>query len=199
MDSIGWNECQLVTEVANVDYRVAEKLCDLFADGETVPFIARYRRHITGGMEAGEIRLYHRSWIKAKYEAFRFIGLFLLTLITGCLQLRLHRLLRKRCECAIMKMTRDGTLTSDVVYQLNAVRTLEELAAITGTTRTLSKSMAERARSAGLEPAALHLMDYWRSNCDSLPNWAEFIKPKGSGMFTILVTASVVSFNCIRM
>lgn len=52
-----WSTHELLAEQLNLDLNVSKNLIELFDDGNTVPFIARYRRDVTDNLEAEQLRL----------------------------------------------------------------------------------------------------------------------------------------------
>ncbi|GAL23202.1 transcription accessory protein [Vibrio maritimus] len=48
--------CQLIAKELNVSYKQVEAAVTLIDDGNTVPFIARYRKEVTGGLDDTQLR-----------------------------------------------------------------------------------------------------------------------------------------------
>ncbi|MCB0641569.1 MAG: RNA-binding transcriptional accessory protein, partial [Phaeodactylibacter sp.] len=46
---------QLITDQLNLPYKRVENVLQLLADGATIPFIARYRKEVTGSMDEVQI------------------------------------------------------------------------------------------------------------------------------------------------
>uniref|UniRef100_A0A914WVA3 Tex-like protein N-terminal domain-containing protein n=1 Tax=Plectus sambesii TaxID=2011161 RepID=A0A914WVA3_9BILA len=51
----GWTLAEYVAEECEISDEVADKLVAMFNDGKEVPFIARYRRNMTGDLEAEQV------------------------------------------------------------------------------------------------------------------------------------------------
>lgn len=60
-----WSVYELVAESQCIDEDVAKNTTELFEQGNTIPFIARYRKHITGNMEAERLRDFKEMYDKA--------------------------------------------------------------------------------------------------------------------------------------
>lgn len=48
-----------------INEHIAKNTAELFEKGNTIPFIARYRKHITGNMEADQLRDFKELYDKA--------------------------------------------------------------------------------------------------------------------------------------
>ncbi|GAL26405.1 transcription accessory protein [Vibrio variabilis] len=48
--------CQLIAKELNVSHKQVEAAVTLIDDGNTVPFIARYRKEVTGGLDDTQLR-----------------------------------------------------------------------------------------------------------------------------------------------
>lgn len=51
-----WNEYELLAEKENLNCKTAEVIIKLFQAGNTIPFIARYRKHLTNDMQPEKLR-----------------------------------------------------------------------------------------------------------------------------------------------
>lgn len=51
-----WKDYELLTEFQNIDEHVAKNLINLFEEGNTIPFIARYRRNLVNNMNPDDLR-----------------------------------------------------------------------------------------------------------------------------------------------
>ena len=47
---------QIIADELNLSTPIVIKVLSLFAEGNTVPFVARYRKEVTGGREEGALR-----------------------------------------------------------------------------------------------------------------------------------------------
>uniref|UniRef100_A0A914WSI9 Tex-like protein N-terminal domain-containing protein n=1 Tax=Plectus sambesii TaxID=2011161 RepID=A0A914WSI9_9BILA len=71
----GWTLAEYVAEECEISDEVADKLVAMFNDGKEVPFIARYRRNMTGDLEAEQV---HQAF--NAYKTARNISLFHLSI-----------------------------------------------------------------------------------------------------------------------
>lgn len=65
-----WKESDLLAENVGLKDWVAQNLVKLFEDDNTIPFIARYRKEMTGNMEPEQLRHARESFEEIKYEIF---------------------------------------------------------------------------------------------------------------------------------
>uniref|UniRef100_A0A5K3FRC7 Tex_N domain-containing protein n=1 Tax=Mesocestoides corti TaxID=53468 RepID=A0A5K3FRC7_MESCO len=123
----------VVTEVAastGTDNRTASRVINLLNDGNTLPFIARYRKEATGNMEPEALRL-----IKAKLTSYREVI--------------------DKVENAFKHLTSRGVMTEDLKKSLRQCKTVTDVALIMEPFKeTGPKTLAAKARAAGLEPVA---------------------------------------------
>lgn len=105
----------------------------LLDEGNTVPFIARYRKEMTGGLTDEELRL---------------------------LQDRLghYRNLEQRREEVLRLIEALGALSPEISEQVEGAATVTELDDIYRPFRPKKKTRASQARGRGLEPLALALL-----------------------------------------
>lgn len=57
---------QFIADDVEVEYRAVENVVQLLSNENTVAFIARYRRHETGNMEAQKIRMIQETMEQVK-------------------------------------------------------------------------------------------------------------------------------------
>ncbi len=105
----------------------------LFAGGATVPFVARYRREETGGMD--EVQL--RQLLKRQEELAD---------------------LEKRRSYILRTLSTGGHLTRELEGKIRSAEDGQTLEDLYGPFRKRKKSRADRAREAGLEEAAKALL-----------------------------------------
>ena len=48
---------QIIADELNVKYKQVENAVNLIDEGNTIPFIARYRKEVTGGLSDEDLRL----------------------------------------------------------------------------------------------------------------------------------------------
>ncbi|KYN29381.1 S1 RNA-binding domain-containing protein 1 [Trachymyrmex cornetzi] len=61
-----WTDIDYISEVNNVTRCIAKNLVKLFKEDNTIPFIARYRKNMTGSMDADKLRELLESFEQAK-------------------------------------------------------------------------------------------------------------------------------------
>jgi len=122
-----------------INRRIAEELkvgagqvaaaVELLAEGATVPFIARYRKEKTGGLDDGQLRT---------------------------LQERLAYLqeLEKRREAVLQSIQEQGKLTPELTAAITGAGTKVELEDLYAPYKPKRRTKAQIAREAGLEPLA---------------------------------------------
>jgi uncharacterized protein len=120
----------------------------LFAEGATVPFVARYRKEMTGGMD--EVVLLK---LRDSFEALE----------------KLH----KRRENMLASLEERELLTPELRQQLDAVYDLNELEDLYLPYKPKRKTRAAAAREKGLEPLARFLM----AQRDGFIDLKKFIDP----------------------
>ena len=107
-----------------------QRCLGLLTAGHTVPFIARYRAHETGGMEPPLLR---RIEAAARDAAS----------------------LAARCDSVVATLRKAERLSAELEAELRAAPTLAALEAAYAPHKAKPCSLAERARALGCEPAAL--------------------------------------------
>ncbi|XP_015600200.1 S1 RNA-binding domain-containing protein 1 [Cephus cinctus] len=125
-----WTDAEYISDTHNIDIHVATSLVKLFKDDNTIPFIARYRKEMTQGMEPEKLRM-----IKDSYD--RAIAI------------------KSRATKIINAIDKLGKWTPEIHAVVIGARSLHELDDIYSLYKTNSKrSLAERARDVGLGPIA---------------------------------------------
>ena len=114
-------------------------------DGNTVPFIARYRKEATGGLDDDQLR--------ALTDRLAYL-----------------RNLQKRREEVLSLIGEQGKLTEEIEAAVAAASTLTEIDDIYRPFRPKRKTRASVARERGLEPLAALLMAQNESYSPSLVN-----------------------------
>ncbi len=105
----------------------------LLDDGNTIPFIARYRKEVTGGLDEVQLRQ-----IQARLDYLRKLA--------------------ERREAVKAEITSQGKLTDDLAAQLAAAATLQALEDLYRPYKPKRQTRAQLARERGLEPLALALL-----------------------------------------
>lgn len=116
----------------------------LLDDGNTIPFIARYRKEVTGGLDEVQIR---------------------------DIQIRLEylRKLAERREAVRAEIASQGKLTDELTGQLDAATTLQTVEDLYRPYKPKRQTRAQLARERGLEPLALTLLAAGRGEIVSSP------------------------------
>ncbi|MEO6135086.1 MAG: Tex family protein [Ginsengibacter sp.] len=134
---------------------IAEKqviaVLDLFAEGATVPFIARYRKDKTGALDEVQIQA-------IKEEA------------------AFQKELAERKQFILKTITEQGKMTSFLEGKINETTSLNELEDIYLPFKPKRKTKAQNARENGLEPLAILLQN--QNEIDVLKESANFINEK---------------------
>lgn len=97
-----WNDYELLAQQQDIKPNISKNLIMLFQDGNTIPFIARYRRHLTENMTPEKLR-------EAK-DTFEGI----------C-----H--LKQKMQTVIKTITKSGALDSQLENTVKCAKSLEEL------------------------------------------------------------------------
>ena len=105
------------------------KTVELFDNGDTIPFIARYRKEVTGSLDDQVLR--------ELYDRLTYL-----------------RSLEKRKEEVQMSIEEQGKLTDEIIAALEAAKTLTEVEDIYRPFKPKRKTRASVAREKGLEPLA---------------------------------------------
>ncbi|XP_076251387.1 S1 RNA-binding domain-containing protein 1 isoform X2 [Rhynchophorus ferrugineus] len=145
-----WTDFELLAERTCVEKYIAKNIFDLLNDGNTIPFIARYRKNFVGNMSPEELRT-------AK-EHFDDI----------CA-------LKKKISTVITTVGKMGKLNEKLQQNICAVKTSEELDHIYTPFKSVGskKSLVEKAKQLGLEVPALQVL-----NNTALVNVFNYINPE---------------------
>ena len=121
---------QILTDELGIKRRQVEKAVELYDDGNTIPFIARYRKEATGSLDDVQLR----------------------ALVERLDYLRRFDARREEIRTAI---DAQGKLTAAVTAALDEAKTLNELEDVYLPYKQKRKTRASVARERGLEPLAL--------------------------------------------
>ena len=137
----------LATEFSIKEENV-EKTVELIDEGNTIPFISRYRKEVTGGLDDTTLReLFDRLQYLRKME-------------------------ERRTEISSL-IEAQGKLTPEITFALNNAKTLVELEDIYLPYRPKRKTRASVARDKGLEPLANYIMEQRDSYDPAIDVYAE--------------------------
>jgi len=124
---------QMISGLLGIPERQISSTLHLLGEGATIPFISRYRKEATGGLDEVQI---------------------------GDIQTRYEKLceLSKRKETVLSTIEEQGKLTPELKARISACWNATELEDIYLPFKPKRKTRAEAARAKGLEPLALLLM-----------------------------------------
>ncbi|WP_267296500.1 Tex family protein [Parachryseolinea silvisoli] len=114
---------------------------ELLAEGATIPFIARYRKELTGSMDEVAI-----TTVRDRIEQLRELD--------------------KRREAVISSIEKQGKLTPELMSSIVTAETLAELEDIYLPYKPKRKTRASVAKEKGLEPLAQRLFNQEKFNLD---------------------------------
>ncbi|PMD97295.1 RNA-binding transcriptional accessory protein [Siphonobacter sp. BAB-5405] len=118
-----------ISSQLSLSARSVEHTIQLFDEGATVPFIARYRKEMTGSLDEVQIQA-----IKDQYEKFQEV--------------------EKRRESILQSIQEQGKLTAELRKQLEDAQTLTQLEDLYLPYKPKRKTKASIAIEKGLEPLA---------------------------------------------
>ncbi|MFW6244733.1 MAG: Tex family protein [Fibrobacterota bacterium] len=143
---------QLVTEFNFQEFQVKNTL-ELFDEGATVPFIARYRKERTGSLDEIQIRdLQHRYTY--------------------------YKELEERRATILESIRSQGKLTPELEKRINDTLSKTELEDLYLPYKPKRTTRATKAREAGLEPLADWLYELTGSEADPMAKANEFLNPE---------------------
>lgn len=120
---------KLVAEELNIRENIIQQVITLINDGNTVPFIARYRKEVTGGLDEVQIKQIHDTW-------------------TYNMQLS------ERKEEVIRLIDEQGKLTVELKQEIMAATQLQRVEDLYRPYRQKRRTRATIAKEKGLEPLA---------------------------------------------
>lgn len=125
---------QIIAQELEISARQVDTAVSLLDDGATVPFIARYRKEATGGMNDTQLR----------YLESRLVYL---------------RELEERREAILRSIEKQGKLAGELEQQILMAASKTVLEDLYLPYRPKRRTKAQIAREAGLEPLALRLLE----------------------------------------
>lgn len=132
---VEWTDVDYINEINNVPRHIAENIIKLFKDDNTIPFIARYRKDITGSMEPDQLRMLKNSFEQVK-------------------------IIKHRAAMIIKAIDKLGKWSPQIHSAVTSTKSLADLEHIYSLFKPTSKrSLAEKARELGLgsiSDAVLH-------------------------------------------
>lgn len=124
-----WTVIDYIQEINDVDKRIVENVVKLFEEDNTIPFIARYRRGITGSMTPDELRA-----LKDSYEQANVI--------------------KHRAATIIKSIDKLGKWSPEIHSAVTSAKSLSDLEDIYSLYKTTSKGLADKAIELGLKPVS---------------------------------------------
>lgn len=124
---------ELVVITTGISYKNVSATVALLNDGATIPFISRYRKEKTGGLDETRIEI-----IKKEYERFAEI--------------------KERKLSIISSVEKQGKLTDEFLKHLNSTWDINEIEDLYLPYKPKRKTRASVAREKGLEPLAEAIM-----------------------------------------
>ncbi len=125
----------IVAQASSIDIKRVGSTVKLLDDGNTIPFIARYRKEMTGGLDEVQIRQIAES-------------------------LNFHRNLNERKQDVIRLIQEQGKMTDELQKTVMNATTITRVDDIYRPFRPKKKSRASAAREKGLEPLAEYLLSF---------------------------------------
>ena len=132
----------------NVKSKQIESVLGMLKEGSTVPFIARYRKEQTGGLDEDQIREISKAYEYGVNLEER--------------KLDVHRLISEK-----------GMMTPEIEAAIKVAQKLTEVEDIYRPFKEKKKTRATEAKRKGLEPLAMFLLEY--GNDDVLAKATEFV------------------------
>ncbi|GAB4529826.1 MAG: Tex family protein [Anaerolineae bacterium] len=120
---------QIIAAELNIRPVQVTRAIELFDDDNTVPFVARYRKEVTGGLDEAQLR--------AILERLTYL-----------------RNLQARKETVLRSIQEQGKLTDDLRERIEAATTLQEVEDLYLPYKPKRRTRATVARERGLEPLA---------------------------------------------
>jgi uncharacterized protein len=150
----------------NLPPDMVERTVALLDEGNTVPFITRYRKDLTGGLDEEQIRA-----IQARIAKLRQLA--------------------ERKQTILKTIEAQGKLTPDLAEHINNATTPKRLEDLYLPYKPKKQSLASIAREKGLEPLAIEIVEAHPAAADLQARAAEFISADKELPTTVEVLAGV--------
>lgn len=125
--------CLRIAKELNINKTQAEAAVKLIDEGNTIPFIARYRKEVTGSLNDEQLR--------NLYERLQYL-----------------RNLEERKEQVLKNIEEQGALTDSLKKKINAAETLVVVEDLYAPYRPKRKTRASVAKEKGLQPLATYIL-----------------------------------------
>ncbi|XP_076249790.1 S1 RNA-binding domain-containing protein 1 [Calliopsis andreniformis] len=150
-----WTEVDYVSEVNNVEKHITKNVIKLFKEDNTIPFIARYRKNMTGGMEPDKLRALKESFDRAN-------------------------LIKQKANTIIKAIDKLGKWSPNIHAAIVSAKSMDDLEHIYSIFKIPSKrNLAEKAKELGLEPISNAVLQG-----QSLPHLKSLVNPEKEGLKT---------------
>ena len=133
----------LIAKETNISERQINAVLNLFSDGATIPFIARYRKEVTG--ELDEVEIAEIQQAQKRFDE-----------------------LEKRRESILKSIREQGKLTPELEKKIKATYKPTELEDLYLPYKRKRKTRAGAAREKGLEPLAKVIFEQRNNNIETL-------------------------------
>ncbi len=147
------NSIKNVSHQLNITSEQVKKVLELIGEGSTVPFIARYRKEITGGLDEEQIEKINTIYI---YDVE----------------------LTKRKDAIKKILEESGLLTDEISKKINNVLTKAKLEAIYEPFKIGKKTKATEAIALGLEPLAKSIFSETDTNFNPYREARKYLNDK---------------------
>ena len=137
-----------LAEEFNIKEEQVTATIELIDEGNTIPFISRYRKEVTGSLDDATLRDLND-------------------------RLQYLRNLEERRETVSKIIEEQGKLTPEITFALNNAKTLVEIEDIYRPYKPARKTRASVARAKGLEPLANYIMEQRDAYDPSIEVYAE--------------------------
>ncbi len=141
-----------VAQALQLSLRQVESVVDLLDAGNTVPFITRYRKDQTGGLDEEQIRAIESRLTKM-------------------------RLLAERKQTILRSIDSQGKLTPELAAEIEAANSTKRLEDLYLPYKPKKQTLATVARERGLEPLAEEVLAAGESCADLDARAADFVNP----------------------
>ncbi|MEZ4657973.1 MAG: Tex family protein [Caldilineaceae bacterium] len=141
---------QKIAKELNIPERQVAATAELLDAGNTLPFVARYRKEVTGGLDEEQIRT-----IQSQLEALRSLD--------------------ERRAAIVASIEEQGKMTPELLATLNAAETKTALEDLYQPYKPKRRTRASMARERGLQPLADQILFQVRTNLKPEEVAAEFI------------------------
>ena len=136
---------QIIAKDANVEPKQAQAVIGLLEEGNTVPFIARYRKEVTGSLDEVQI--------KAVEDRYHYI-----------------QQLETRKEEVVRLIDEQGKLTEELQTSIHAATVLQRVEDLYRPYKQKRRTKATIAKERGLEPLAEQILKFSKQSLEQLAN-----------------------------